>query len=88
MSEAVRVGVHSTTTEAIQMPLQSSRTLKNNKKIATLCVGYCFSSALLAIVNKWALLLFPFPSIVTALQYSSSAIAVTILGRTLEWWKE
>ena len=95
MSEAVRVGVHSTTTtEAIRMPLQSPRTLKNNKKIATLCVGYCFSSALLAIVNKWALLLFPFPSIVTALQYSSSAIAVTILGHfgvvervSLDWKK-
>ena len=56
--------------------------------------GLLFSSALLAIVNKWALLLFPFPSIVTALQYSSSAIAVTILGHfgvvervSLDWKK-
>ena len=66
----------------------------SNKKIATLCVGYCFSSAFLAIVNKWALMLFPFPSILTFLQYSSSAIAVTILGHfavvervRLDWQK-
>ena len=81
------------------LPLHSPRTpLTNNgynqKKIATLCVGYCFSSAFLAIVNKWALMLFPFPSILTFLQYSSSAIAVTILGHfgvvervRLDWQK-
>jgi len=60
----------------------NARTIQNNrKKIATLCIGYCFSSALLAIVNKWALIEFPYPSILTAFQYSSSAIAVTILGK-------
>ena len=65
---------------AYRVPLHSPGTVNKNKKIAFLCLGYCFSSAFLAIVNKWALLLFPFPSILTALQYSSSAIAVTILG--------
>ena len=65
---------------AYRVPLHSPGTVNKNKKIAFLCLGYCFSSAFLAIVNKWALLLFPFPSILTAFQYSSSAIAVTILG--------
>jgi solute carrier family 35 protein len=45
-----------------------------------IAIGYCLSAALLSIINKWAITVFPFPGALTALQYATSAGAVYLLG--------
>ncbi|XP_058112341.1 GDP-fucose transporter 1-like [Magnolia sinica] len=47
----------------------------------TLVVGYALSSSLLSIINKLAITKFNYPIILTALQYSTSAVGVFILGK-------
>ncbi|KAL1368546.1 hypothetical protein HN51_022695 [Arachis hypogaea] len=43
--------------------------------------GYCLSASLLSIINKWAIMKFPYPGALTALQYFTSAAGVFIVGR-------
>ncbi|KAL2337857.1 hypothetical protein Fmac_012303 [Flemingia macrophylla] len=43
--------------------------------------GYCLSASLLSIINKWALMKFPYPGALTALQYFTSAAGVLLCGR-------
>ncbi|EPS69975.1 hypothetical protein M569_04787, partial [Genlisea aurea] len=43
--------------------------------------GYCISGSLLSIINKWAVMKFPYPGALTALQYFTSALGVLICGR-------
>uniref|UniRef100_A0A1D1YQF6 GDP-mannose transporter GONST4 n=1 Tax=Anthurium amnicola TaxID=1678845 RepID=A0A1D1YQF6_9ARAE len=45
-----------------------------------LVVGYALSSSLLAVVNKYAVTMFGYPALLTALQYATSALAVCLLG--------
>lgn len=45
-----------------------------------LVVGYALCSSLLAIINKYAIDVFPFPSLLTALQYLTCVVAVAGLG--------
>ncbi|KAI4324150.1 hypothetical protein L6164_023712 [Bauhinia variegata] len=45
--------------------------------------GYCLSASLLSIINKWAVMKFPYPGALTALQYFTSAAGVFICG----WFK-
>ncbi|KAM3319292.1 GDP-mannose transporter GONST3 [Capsicum chacoense] len=42
--------------------------------------GYCLSASLLSIINKWAVMKFPYPGALTALQYFISAAGVLICG--------
>ncbi|KAI4347289.1 hypothetical protein L6164_008111 [Bauhinia variegata] len=42
--------------------------------------GYCLSASLLSIINKWAIMKFPYPGALTALQYFTSAAGVFICG--------
>nr|GMD33561.1 GDP-mannose transporter GONST3-like [Ipomoea batatas] len=42
--------------------------------------GYCISASLLSIINKWAIMKFPYPGALTALQYFTSAAGVLIFG--------
>ncbi|XP_059653029.1 GDP-mannose transporter GONST3-like [Cornus florida] len=42
--------------------------------------GYCISASLLSIINKWAVMKFPYPGALTALQYFTSAAGVLICG--------
>lgn len=42
--------------------------------------GYCISASLLSIINKWAVMKFPYPGALTALQYLTSAAGVLICG--------
>jgi GDP-mannose transporter len=42
--------------------------------------GYCLSASLLSIINKWAVMKFPYPSTLTALQYFTSAAGVLLCG--------
>lgn len=43
--------------------------------------GYCLSASLLSIINKWAVMKFPYPGALTALQYFTSAAGVLVCGR-------
>ncbi|XP_038879504.1 GDP-mannose transporter GONST3 isoform X2 [Benincasa hispida] len=43
-------------------------------------VGYCVSASLLSIINKWAVMKFPYPGALTALQYFTSAAGVFVCG--------
>ncbi|URE36150.1 Triose-phosphate Transporter family [Musa troglodytarum] len=42
--------------------------------------GYCISASLLSIINKWAVMKFPYPGALTALQYFTSAFGVLLCG--------
>ncbi|KAL5836378.1 hypothetical protein ACOSQ3_015928 [Xanthoceras sorbifolium] len=42
--------------------------------------GYCLSASLLSIINKWAVMKFPYPGALTALQYFTSAVGVLLCG--------
>lgn len=42
--------------------------------------GYCISASLLSIINKWAVMKFPYPGALTALQYFTSAAGVLLCG--------
>eukprot|EP00850_Spirogloea_muscicola_P004965 SM000022S07179 [mRNA] locus=s22:366735:367984:- [translate_table: standard] len=46
-----------------------------------LVLAYAFCSSMLAIINKCAITVFPFPAVLTALQYAVSVVAVWVLGR-------
>ncbi|KAL5657866.1 hypothetical protein ACJX0J_031029, partial [Zea mays] len=48
---------------------------------SSLVVGYALCSSLLSIINKYAVTKFGFPGLLTALQYSTSAAGVWILGK-------
>ncbi|GJP35971.1 hypothetical protein CLOM_g5433 [Closterium sp. NIES-68] len=50
-------------------------------RVAWVVIGYALSSSLLAIVNKYAVTVFPFPAILTALQYLACTIVTLGLGR-------
>ncbi|KAI3435061.1 TPT domain-containing protein [Psidium guajava] len=46
-----------------------------------IAAGYCLSASLLSIINKWAVMKFPYPGALTALQYLTSAAGVFVCGR-------
>lgn len=46
-----------------------------------IAAGYCLSASLLSIINKWAIMKFPYPGALTALQYFTSAAGVFLCGR-------
>ncbi|XVE55319.1 hypothetical protein DITRI_Ditri03aG0149300 [Diplodiscus trichospermus] len=48
-----------------------------------IAAGYCISASLLSIINKWAVMKFPYPGALTALQYLTSAAGVLLCG----WFK-
>lgn len=45
-----------------------------------IAAGYCISASLLSIINKWAIMKFPYPGALTALQYFTSASGVLLCG--------
>ncbi|XP_072990903.1 GDP-mannose transporter GONST3-like isoform X1 [Typha latifolia] len=45
-----------------------------------IAAGYCLSASLLSIINKWAVMKFPYPGALTALQYSTSVLGVLMCG--------
>lgn len=47
----------------------------------TVVVGYGLCSSLLAVINKYAITYFPFPGLLTALQYATSVAGVWLAGR-------
>lgn len=57
--------------------------LLQQASIYGIAAGYCISASLLSIINKWAVMKFPYPGALTALQYFTSAAGVLICG----WFK-
>lgn len=47
----------------------------------TVVLGYAFSSSMLAIINKYAVTMFPYPAVLTALQYLTCTVVVLALGK-------
>lgn len=54
--------------------------LLQQASIYGIAAGYCISASLLSIINKWAVMKFPYPGALTALQYFTSAAGVLICG--------
>ncbi|KAG6488369.1 hypothetical protein ZIOFF_049612 [Zingiber officinale] len=48
---------------------------------SSLVVGYALCSSLLAVINKFAITMFNYPGLLTALQYLTSALGVWVLGK-------
>ncbi|WOL09200.1 hypothetical protein Cni_G17953 [Canna indica] len=48
---------------------------------SSLVVGYALCSSLLAVINKFAITMFNYPGLLTALQYLTSVLGVWILGK-------
>ncbi|KAF5731062.1 GDP-mannose transporter GONST3-like [Tripterygium wilfordii] len=55
--------------------------LLQRAEVYGVAAGYCISASLLSIINKWAVMKFPYPGALTALQYLTSAAGVLIFGR-------
>lgn len=53
-------------------------------RVAVLVVMYAACSSSLSIVNKWAIMKVPYPSIVTACQFLTTSTTVLTLGRYLD----
>ncbi|CAH9135844.1 unnamed protein product [Cuscuta epithymum] len=54
--------------------------LLHQASVYGIAVGYCMSASLLSIINKWAIMKFPYPGALTALQYFTSAFGVLVCG--------
>ncbi|KAJ9176215.1 hypothetical protein P3X46_011554 [Hevea brasiliensis] len=54
--------------------------LLHQTSIYGIAAGYCVSASLLSIINKWAVMKFPYPGALTALQYFTSAAGVFVCG--------
>ncbi|CAA7400809.1 unnamed protein product [Spirodela intermedia] len=54
--------------------------LTQRASVYGVAVGYCISGSLLSIINKWAVMKFPYPGALTALQYFTSAAGVLLCG--------
>ncbi|KNA04780.1 hypothetical protein SOVF_196520 [Spinacia oleracea] len=54
--------------------------LRQQVSVYGVAAGYCLSASLLSIINKWAVMKFPYPGALTALQYFTSAAGVLVCG--------
>ncbi|KAJ6323959.1 hypothetical protein OIU76_011290 [Salix suchowensis] len=54
--------------------------LLKQTSIYGVAAGYCISASLLSIINKWAVMKFPYPGALTALQYLTSTAGVLVCG--------
>ncbi|KAL2936533.1 hypothetical protein RDABS01_000355 [Bienertia sinuspersici] len=59
--------------------------LLQQESVYGVAAGYCLSASLLSIINKWAIMKFPYPGALTALQYfTSAAVPIFVaIGETL-----
>eukprot|EP00850_Spirogloea_muscicola_P006193 SM000029S10488 [mRNA] locus=s29:429698:432899:+ [translate_table: standard] len=55
--------------------------LPSDPKVVFIALGYCLSASLLAIINKWAIMVFPYAGSLTALQYVTSFTVVFVLSK-------
>lgn len=55
--------------------------LLHQASVYGVATGYCISASLLTIINKWAIMTFPYPGALTALQYFTSVVGVLLCGQ-------
>lgn len=55
--------------------------LLHQASVYGVATGYCISASLLTIINKWAIMKFPYPGALTALQYFTSVVGVLLCGQ-------
>ncbi|KAL4205483.1 hypothetical protein AMTRI_Chr01g137520 [Amborella trichopoda] len=67
--------------EARPFFFQTSTNLLQFASIYGIAAGYCISASFLSIINKWAVMKFPYPGALTALQYFTSAFGVFLCGQ-------
>lgn len=60
---------------------QILNTLLHQASVYGVAAGYCLSASLLSIINKWAVMKFPYPGALTALQYLTSVAGVLLCGQ-------
>lgn len=60
--------------------LEANETSSDDPSVYSIALGYCISASLLSIINKWAVTKFPYPGLLTALQYPTSVLGVLICG--------
>ncbi|KAL5569908.1 hypothetical protein UlMin_026483 [Ulmus minor] len=66
---------------SIEVELNWYNFLVQQASVYGIAAGYCVSASLLSIINKWAIMKFPYPGALTALQYFTSAAGVFVCGR-------
>ncbi|RVW93399.1 GDP-mannose transporter GONST3 [Vitis vinifera] len=69
-----------TLSSSTQNPATCCKALLRRASIYGVALGYCISASLLSIINKWAVMRFPYPGALTALQYFTSVAGVLIGG--------
>lgn len=81
-SDGPTAGVSSIDSSSPSSKAQStwSSVLLQQVSVYGIAAGYCISASLLSIINKWAIMKFPYPGALTALQYFTSAAGVLICG--------
>ncbi|PKA49727.1 GDP-mannose transporter GONST3 [Apostasia shenzhenica] len=73
----------SSSSSSLKFDVSWNQTLVNlahQASVYGIAAGYCISASLLSIINKWAVMKFPYPGALTALQYLTSALGVLIFG--------
>ncbi|KAF6145014.1 hypothetical protein GIB67_013365 [Kingdonia uniflora] len=78
-SEAQKISETPSTSCKIQETWFNS--LLQQASVYGIAAGYCLSASLLSIINKWAVMKFPYPGALTALQYFTSATGVLLCGQ-------
>lgn len=75
--------LHSFELETDPVEVAMDSVAMGNTKAATISVvlGYALCSSLLAVINKFAITRFPFPALLTAMQYLTSAAGVILAGK-------
>ncbi|XP_057968728.1 GDP-mannose transporter GONST3 [Malania oleifera] len=77
-SEATKGPDATSPSSKIQAPWYDG--LLQQASVYGIAAGYCISASLLSIINKWAVMKFPYPGALTALQYFTSTAGVLICG--------
>lgn len=64
----------------VDIPANWYNVILQQASVSGIAAGYCISASLLSIINKWAVMKFPYPGALTALQYFTSAFGVLVCG--------
>lgn len=83
MSNRVRIlgSIEKKNSEDFQGTKHWYSVLSHHISVYSVSTGYCISASLLSIINKWAIMKFPYPGALTALQYFTSAAGVLLCGK-------
>lgn len=81
MTNAVEAGEAPTCGDVQTIGVTWYKAFLQHASVYGVAAGYCLSASLLSIINKWAVMKFPYPGALTALQYFTSAAGVVVWGQ-------